>query len=231
MLSIVMLVKDRPRLTKQAIDSLFENTRSPFTLTIVDDGSAPETQAVLQPYWSRENVLRVENETSVGPGKARNQGIEAARMAFGIRDLLYLCDNDSFHLPNWDAELLTMWKYAQARGFRVLSGYCHPYQQTLHEHRIAPLAPTVRETYAVGLLSWLMDWQTWDECGPFDPAPTINGSEDWAYCQRVRKAGGRVGYVYPHVVLNTGMTSSDGRLSIGHEMLWRQELPSGVIIE
>ena len=67
--------------------------------------------------------------------------------------------------------------------------------------------------------------------GTFDPAVKVNGSEDWNYCQRIKKAGGRVGVLEPAVVVNCGVTSSDGKPCPGAELLYQQNIPAGVRIE
>lgn len=227
MLNIVMLAKDRPRLTEQALASLKANTSGEYSLTVVDDGSQAETQAVLTDF---HEALVIRNDVSTGPGIARNTGIAASEKCFKRGQLLYLCDNDCYFKPGWDTTLLQMWKLAQPGGFRVLGGYCHPYQQP-----ISRFWPTthhcIDEVQALGLLSWLMAWETWDTYGPFAPTTTINGSEDWCMSQDVRRAGWRVGTVSPSLIVNCGLTGSNGKASPGAETLFRQQIPEGVIVE
>lgn len=239
MLSIVILVHNRPRLTRQALESLKVNTSGPYNLTVVNDGSGLETTLLLRDWftsmqWPDRLFLR-EQWPSAGPGRARNYGIEASERQFGRLGLLYLCDNDCFFKPGWDQALLKCWnapERAQAR-FIALGAYAHPFQQrgalisnpdAMAGHSIAPLE-------ALGLFSWLMEWGTWDKYGPFLPSAEVNGSEDWEYCQRIRRDGGKVGVVEPALVVNCGITSSDGRLCPGAAHLWEQQIPDGVILE
>lgn len=224
-----MLVKDRPRLTRQALDSLVEHTIGDYRLTILDDQSAMETSELVDSYQSKSCQIIHSRYQTLGPGRARNIAIDKASKA-GRGDLLYLCDNDCYFLPNWDAQLLAVWPLAQAAGFQALGGCCHPYQLAITQNK-ATAEHSVNELAALGLLSWLMTWETWDHYGPFDPSPTINGSEDWLMSQKIRKAGGKVGVVSPAVVLNCGVTSTDGKQCPGAKMLWEQTIPAGVIVE
>lgn len=233
MLSIVMLVHNRPRLTRQVLESLERNTRTPFNLTVVDDKSEWETQKIV--LQCPLHPLAIRPERRMGPGAARNWGIEWSERAYGRPGLLYLCDNDCFFKPGWDQALLACWnapERAQER-FLALGAYAHPFQQrgalisnpdAMAGHSIAPLE-------ALGLFSWLMEWGAWEKYGPFLPSAEVNGSEDWEYCQRIRRDGGKVGVIEPALVVNCGITSSDGRLCPGAAHLWGQDIPEGVIVE
>lgn len=219
-----MLVKDRPRLTQQALDSLVEHTTGDYRLTILDDHSAMETSELVDSYQSKSCQIIHSRYQTLGPGRARNIAIDKASKA-GRGDLLYLCDNDCYFLPNWDAQLLAVWPLAQAAGFQALGGYAHPYQLPIKNH------DEINELAALGLLSWLMEWRTWDTYGAFLPSVEVNGSEDWDYSQRIRKAGFKVGALAIPVVINCGITSSNGKLCPGASMLYEQKIPMGVIVE
>ena len=227
MINVVMLAHNRPRLTEQAIQSFLRHTSTAFRLLIVDDYSAAETADMLDEYAeSHPQTIRVVHSriAKLGPGLARNIGIKKSEQ-WGRGDALYLCDNDCYFTSAWDAALLFSFKLAQRHNFMAVGGYCHPFQQRGKE-----FGP-VREIEALGLLSWLMDWSTWDALGQFDPAVKVNGSEDWNYSQRIRKAGGRVGVLEPAVVINCGVTSSDGKPCPGAATLYSQEIPLGVLLE
>jgi len=232
MINAVMLVHNRPRLTEQAIRSFIDHTTSRYRLLIVDDYSGSETADMLDEYAEvHSDSIRVAHSriAKLGPGLARNIGIKKADQ-WGRGDMLYLCDNDCFMLPEWDEKLLIAFEAAKTVGFMALGGYCHPFQQRGDKYGTTQVG-VVRELEALGLLSWLMDWGTWDKFGTFDPAVKVNGSEDWNYCQRIRKAGGRVGVLEPAVVINTGITSSDGQPCPGAGLLLGQAIPAGVLLE
>lgn len=233
MISIVMLVKDRPRLTKQALESLAENTHGPFNLTIVDDHSSDETKQIVLDWTQAHFGLPARFGRApehLGPGRARNEGIRLSEHLFGRPGLLYLCDNDMYATPGWDIALLAAWPFAASVGFKAIGGCCHSYQRPIGQF-CDMAGHSASEVAALGLLSWLMAWETWDALGSFEPSTTINGSEDWLMSQKIRQAGGMVGVIDPMVVINCGATSSDGKPCPGAATLWEQAIPPGVVIE
>lgn len=232
MINAVMLVHNRPRLTQQAVDSFLAHTVSRYRLMIVDDYSSEETSDLLDEY-SGDHVRIVHSRTTkLGPGLARNIGIKKSDQ-WGRGDLLYLCDNDCYFLPEWDRRLLAAWLEADRQGFKVLGGYCHPYQHTNDRWPVPDCEPPleIHDKFAIGLLSWSMRWDTWDQFGVFDLSPRPNFGEDCAYSTKVREAGFRVGCVWPWVVVNCGLTGSNGVISPGQEHIFNQAIPSGVVIE
>ena len=107
--------------------------------------------------------------------------------------------------------------------FRLLGGYAHPFngtnrffgEGTPHE---------VHEKNAVDGLSWLMRCETWDKYGPLmDNARGVRQSEDFEWCQRVRKDGYRVGVVWPHVVKNCGLIDTFGEEIPGADEVRKQQ--------
>ena len=233
MINCVMLVHNRHRLTLQAIESFIAHTTTRYRLMIVDDYSCAETADMLDEIASESHdTIRVAHSriARLGPGLARNIGIKKAEQ-WGRGDALVLMDNDCVVLPQWDEKLLIAWEeVAKPNDFMALGGYCHPFQQRGASYGTSQVG-IARELQALGLLSWLMDWSTWDQHGPFESAARINGSEDWAMSQKIRKAGGRVGVLDPAVVINCGVTSSDGKPCPGAELLYQQNIPAGVLLE
>ena len=77
----------------------------------------------------------------------------------------------------------------------------------------------------------LMSWDTWDEFGGFDQhAKGVGQSEDFAVCQKVVKAGYKVGYVSPPVLVVTGLTNTLGEKVPGYGEL-KGMVPEGVRAE
>lgn len=215
MTNIVMLTKDRQRLTGQAIQTLYQHTAH-FTLTVVDDGSRTSP-------WSAENrgALIVSFGAPIQiVGWLKNTGIQASERYFGRGDWLYLSDNDVAFTPGW---LEKMQYTCRTYMPLVLGGYQHPFHGTnfdLHKFH---------KTDAVAGYSMLMRWSTWDKYGPFDAhAKGVCQSEDFAFCQKITKAGGDVGYIHPPVLAMCGVTNTEGKPAIGHEHFPRIE---GLIYE
>lgn len=211
-LNVVMLVRDRPRLTLQALTTLAKNTDVPYSLTVVDDMSKPETRDMLSLFGLRANVAILRNETSKGiTGQARNLGVYWAEQYWGRGDYLYLSDNDVAFLPNWASKIIgiyTIW----SDEIKVLGGARHPYHQPIDT------CNGFQETDAVAGYSQLMTWDTWDNWGPLDAhAPGTCQSEDHQFCQKIRADGFKVGYMKEAVLVDCGLTGTDGKPAVGYE--------------
>ncbi len=225
MINAVMLVRNRLQLTEQALRTFARNTTGEWNMTIVDDGSDAHTLAMLQvfreafPGKSLVHTVTPEQEAAGIVGRLKDGGITLSRDAFGQHEWLYLSDNDVYFTEGWDATLATAMLAAEKRAFRLMGGQNHPYHQPLPPALgRAPLPAGVHAYLAVAGTSWLMRWNTWQRFGPLGgTAKGAGQSEDTAFCNRVRFAGYRVGALCPPVVLDTGITQTDGTLSPGHE--------------
>ena len=214
-MNVVILVKDRPRLTHQALWSLAKNTDVDHSVTIVDDASRPETWEMLRMFaGTHRNTALLRNDTSKGiTGQARNLGVWWSEQYHGRSEWLYLSDNDVCFLPGWASRLQDVYKQGRRNGLRLLGGARHPYHQPNHVWH------EWTETDAVAGYSQLMQWETWDAYGPLDArAPGVCQSEDHAFCQRLRQDRYRVGYVTPQVIVDCGLTTTDNKPAVGHEV-------------
>jgi len=77
---------------EESLDSVFEQTRPPDEVIVVDDGSTDRTAEILKRYDDRIKVVRQEN---AGPGAARNRGVA---LATGV--LIAFQDADDLWLPD-----------------------------------------------------------------------------------------------------------------------------------
>lgn len=204
---VTMLTYGRPALTEQALKTLEDNTPADLY-----------------------HLYTLSEES--GAGIARNhllQGIPREQRG----DLLAILDNDVFLTPHWLEVMLEAWEVASSNSFDIIGGFCHPYNAApLHT---IPVYSThlnrtveIREVVALATQSWLLRWETYDTYGPFREAPGINQSEDVHFCNLVRANGKKVGYVWPHVVLPSGLTDTYGKPAVGAELLTPQD---GVVME
>ena len=161
------------------------------------------------------------NEESLGVGGSRNNGIAYSQKYFSRGDLLYLSYNDVYFTEEWLDVLIEAYSL-HGDTTKVIGGYCHPYSQP---NWMSPPWARKGEVYrtttrdAVGGASWLLSWNTWDKYGQLmDNARGTCQSEDYEYCQRIRKDGYEVGAVVPHVVYHTGRTDTFGKLSPGADV-------------
>lgn len=228
--NIIMLAHNREELTRQSLLTLYRNTpQELFNLTFIDDGS-DATKSVTVPGIAKNScTLRIEDSRGI-TGQARNLGIYWSEKFFGRGTHLGLLDNDLYFTPCWMERLTAAFGPAERdQKVRLMGGWNHPY---LQPHPCMPGgawygAPTFdygvinyRTHDAVAGASQLMRWETWDKYGPLDAhAPGVGQSEDYAFCQKIIKDGGRVGSIYPRVVLNCGLTNSLGAPSPGADVM------------
>lgn len=256
MTSITMLVHDRPRLTEQALRSLYENTDPKiFTLTVVDDASTDfRTTRLLERYAAdHRNMALITLKTSKGiTGQARNLAVYWSEKYFGAGDWLYLSDNDVYFLPpdpafgkmSWLDRITTMASGSEDVGFRLWGGQIHPYHQPIKQ-----MAVDMTEHSMLDGPSWLMRWDTWHKYGPLEcHTPGVCQGEDVTFCQRLTapgnggsyrdaerhngmtQGGGRIGVISPHVVAHTGIRQSNGNLAPGADVRLQQAI-LGIIYE
>ena len=224
----VMLVRDRPVLTRQALTTFFNHSKYEWSLVVVDDGSkAQNAAAVDMLVGGRENVRVLRHpKPTCNTALNRNLGIYWSEHYFGRGDWLYLSDNDACFTPSWDLFLCTALKES---GYGILGPYRHPYHQPNSQEvvEIGGKLLKIVETDAVQGLGWLLSWKTWDMFGHLNEHTGqgfgTNQSEDWEYCQKIVKAGLKVGSLEPSVVYNCGLTDSQGKPCIGHELIERKE--------
>lgn len=220
MTNVCLLVKNRPRLTEQTLLSLYANTpHDQFNLTIVNDGSDTKTVTVLASYVARSNC-RIISVSSIGiVGFLRNVGASASERYFGRGEWLCFIDNDIAFMPNWLQKMIYTMRYSAANQIAnvvVLGGYRHPFHGVNYESQVW------QETDAVAGYMHFMRWETWDKYGPYDQhAKGVCQSEDFAFCQKIIKDGGRVGYIHPPVIANCGITNSEGKPAVGSEQFPR----------
>lgn len=228
MTNIVMLVKDRYRLTEQAVRTLYMNTpKDQFTLTLVNDGSAIETMHLTRTYSKLyENCTAIHFDHSIGiVGFLRNVGIAASERYFGRGDWVAFLDNDIAVFPCWLEKMTEALDMRDWVGYnvRVLGGCRHPF------HGNNGTWGNVELTDAVAGYSMLMRWNTWESYGPFMcNQKGVGASEDFHLCQRIVADGLKVGYINPPVLAHTGLSNTDGNPATGHDSMERVR---GIIYE
>lgn len=256
MTNICMLCATRPRLLKQALESIGD--LSDATVTIRDAVMNEEVRDFLSLWrinrWDRVHVPQIDR-IPLGTGPARNHAIECSQSFFGRSDYLYLSDDDVwFSRPDWLSILIAAYKAAKPYGYRVIGAYNHPYnrpidglhvkfpiREPLPGGAMVPGTEIMTTMYELGMVfpvyalasqSMLMDWETWDKYGPFcdTPAGKVCQSEDVDFSNRVRAAGYKVGVISPALLVNTGITTSFGEKIPGWELV-KSMCPEGVLCE
>lgn len=112
-LSIIVLAWNRWDLTRKCLESIFENTRVPYELIVVDNASTDSTRRELEAIQEQRNDVRlIFNETNRGVAGGRNDGILAAKGQF-----LAFFDNDSVVGAGWDEIMLGVFERNHRAGF------------------------------------------------------------------------------------------------------------------
>ncbi len=218
MVNVVMLTRNRYRLLSQALESLYRTTsEKEFTICCFDDGSDDfRAVRVLHSYLDRRNFTLLEAHNSGHVlAKMKNIAIGWSRSRFGAGDYLLTCDNDVCFQP---AGMPRMIEILRENPDIVLGGARHPFHQVNEEH------DGWDETDAVAGTSQMMTWNMWDRFRPLRGTATgVCASEDFEFCQRVRAAGGRCGYIREPAVLDCGISQTDGTPSPGADVKPRVE--------
>jgi GT2 family glycosyltransferase len=234
MTNITLLCANRPRLLKQALDSIGD--LSDVHVAIRDAGMNPEVLQIIKDWGKDKNCYLTTTPDKIGTGEARNRVIGMSRMCAQGK-YLYLGDDDVFFLrPDWLNVLIAAYEQAWEFGYRVLTAYAHPYNGPIAGEVIhVPAAGHECGVYpvmAIATQSMLMRWSVFDEFGPFclTPAGKVCQSEDVDFGNRVRAAGYKLGLIKPALLVNTGITNSFGEKIVGWEMV-KAEAPEGVLVE
>jgi glycosyltransferase involved in cell wall biosynthesis len=103
-LSFVLPTKDRLEWVGECIQSLLEQTEPDIEIIVVNDGSTDGTKEFLDTWAVQDPRVKViHNETSLGGGRSRNIGADAASA-----EIICVCDDDDRY-PKDRAETTLRW--------------------------------------------------------------------------------------------------------------------------
>lgn len=92
LISFVLPTKDRVEWVAECVSSILSQKVKDIELIIVDDGSTDGTKEFLAEWPKDERVTVIRNEVSLGGGKSRNIGMEAAKAP-----IIAVCDDDDWY--------------------------------------------------------------------------------------------------------------------------------------
>ena len=157
LVSVIIATRDRPTLLEDAIASILDQRYEPLELIVVDDGSGPDTAAVIERAASDPRVDSLRHAAARGAAAARNAGAAAARGEF-----LLFEDDDCRSAPGRVAALAAALKSRPDAGY----AYCHARQ-------IETSGVEVRKggegPWSVGTPAVLIRRRVFHEVGGFDP--------------------------------------------------------------
>lgn len=219
LVSIIILVYNRPELTQQTLDTLLD-TLSQSTIEheviCVDNGSDHKTRHLLTNYQFHQHIRIHPNQ---GVGKGKNHGV-----ATSAGDYLYISDNDLYYQPGWlEALVKTSQVYPEAK---VIGTFRHPFHGLIKQHQRANLL-FEQSDQQVGS-TWFLTRSTWDQFGPLQEGVPY-GVDDVAFNEKVKASGGYVGSIYPYKVYHCGIKNSDGHWSPGGEHHSPEAFPKHIL--
>jgi len=94
--SVILLTKDSVPTIQKSIESIFQQTRQPDEVVVVDGNSRDGTLDIVKKY-----PIKLISEPGLGFGHARNLGV---RNSSG--DIVFFIDSDCYAEPNWIEKML-----------------------------------------------------------------------------------------------------------------------------
>lgn len=94
--SVILLTKNSAQTIEKSLGSIFEQTRKPDEVVVVDGGSSDGTLDIVDKY-----PIKIVNEPGLGFGHARNLGVKNAE-----GDIVFFIDSDCYADPKWIEKML-----------------------------------------------------------------------------------------------------------------------------
>lgn len=202
--SIIIPVFNNLALTRQCLESIWENTDVPYEIIVVDNGSNDGTRDYLHRLEAEGLVRVIANHTNLGFAPACNQGAQAAQGEY-----LVFLNNDTTVQPGWLEELAACARKDEkigAVGARLLyaddtiqhAGVAFNenklvYHIYKHYDRDHPAVNKERDFQAVTAACALIKKDLFFAVGAFDEG-FHNGFEDVDLCFKLRDRGYKVVY-------------------------------------
>jgi GT2 family glycosyltransferase/SAM-dependent methyltransferase len=93
---VIVCAHDAPDVTRACLESLARHCSPPSNVILVDDGSAPETAAILREFADRTGADLIVNQAAGGYTAAANQGLKASSADYAL-----LLNSDTLVTPGW----------------------------------------------------------------------------------------------------------------------------------
>lgn len=207
---IMMVTFNRLNLTIQTLESLFKNTKNPFKLVIVDNGSADGTKNWIEDNKSNllqnSSCLQIEtlfNETNLGIAVGRNQCLKIANTL--NCDYLSTIDNDVLFHENWLNECLEF--LAKNENFAIGISF-EPNQYPIHN--LNGFNVQVKPAGNLGTACTVFHRKLHTTIGYFTTDFGLYGEEDADFFFRARQVGYKMAYLK-----NKGIHLGEGDYDVG----------------
>ena len=200
---IIIPIWNHLEFTRDCINNIAKNTKCPFRLILIDNGSRKEAQNYLASLLKRTNleIKIIRNETNLGFVKAVNQGLRESKAP-------YICvmNNDTIVTDGWLTELIDL------AGSDSRIGLVNPSSNNLGQKppfgNIAKYAKTLKkfkgefiEMGAALGFCLLIKRDIFEKIGFFDEIYGVGNFDDTDYSRRVESLGfvcvrAKAAYVY-----------------------------------
>jgi glycosyltransferase involved in cell wall biosynthesis len=209
LVSTIIPVHNRPRLLREAVESVLAQTYRPIEIVIVDDGSTDETPAVAEGFAHEyPAIVRVAGIANGGPGVAREAGRQLACGEF----VQYLDSDDLLATSKFEIQVAALRAspecgaaYGRTRAYTI----GRPPSQTPWK-RTGERIETMFPSFLVS--RW---WETSTPlyrravCDLAGAWTSLRSEEDWEYDCRVASLGVRLAFCDAHV---SDYRSHDGEM-------------------
>ena len=93
---IVICIHNAANEVQQCLNSVIQNTSSPYNLVLIDDGSNQETQRLLEKFASSHKAVLIRNKEPLGYTRAANLGLKQSNAEFVL-----LLNSDTMVTAGW----------------------------------------------------------------------------------------------------------------------------------
>lgn len=209
---IIIPVWDQLELTKNCVEHIIRNTKYPYRLIIIDNGSKDAARQYLEEFKKSRpaEVALIRNEKNLGFIKAANQGMR-------ISDAPYVCilNNDTIPAPGWLEELIEFAETHKEMG--LLNPQSNrdmriPFEE--HARNLAKNSGKYMEMNQCFGYCMLIKREVIDRIGYLDEAFGMGSYDDTDYSMRAYKAGylcANVHSSYVHHVYNASFKALGGQ--------------------
>jgi GT2 family glycosyltransferase len=111
--TIVVVPRERFSVTARSLESIYEHTKTPFSLVYVDGGSPEKTKQYLAQQARQKDFKLIRTGRYLSPNQARNIGFREVESKYAV-----ILDNDVLVSPGW---LETLMDCAEKTGAWVVS--------------------------------------------------------------------------------------------------------------
>jgi GT2 family glycosyltransferase len=183
---IVMPIYHNMEVTKNAIESLLNNTIGEINLILINDGADREVRAYIKQLMKfRKNIVYIENKTPVGWTKSVNMGLSKSTMP-----VIAVMNNDieiPSNMKHWLQRVCSIFRLDNTvGGVCTTSDYVMGLQNIRENSRIL-----MHEHYTKLMIGFFfcIKREVYEKIGGLDDIFGTSGNDDLDYSIRITKAG------------------------------------------